>query len=119
MIIGEAFDYLKLIDYQQDAAVSRTIIDRPIGTVTVFAFDKGQGLSEHTAPYDALVHIIDGTAKITIEGCEHQLAAPNAIIMPANHPHALCALTPFKMVLAMIREKVDNIQTASKTSTRT
>jgi quercetin dioxygenase-like cupin family protein len=111
MITGQQFDYLSLIDYQQGSVVSRTIIDHPIGTVTVFAFDKGQGLSEHTAPYDALVHIIDGIAMISIAGKKHQLAAPKAILMPANHPHALLALTPYKMVLTMIRAKKERAET--------
>lgn len=103
---SQPFDYSALAAYQPGAVVSRTIIDKPIGTVTVFAFDTGEGLSEHTAPYDALVHVIDGEAVITIDGGDHTVAAPQAIIMPANHPHALRAAQPFKMVLTMIRAKV-------------
>ncbi|MBD3242422.1 MAG: cupin domain-containing protein [Chitinivibrionales bacterium] len=103
--VGEAFEYGSLAEYQAGAVVSRTIIDKPAGTVTVFAFDKGEGLSEHTAPYDALVQVIDGEASITIDGAVHAVKAPQAIIMPANRPHALAAAERFKMVLTMIRTK--------------
>lgn len=92
-----------LLDYQDDAVVSRTIIDKKIGTVTLFAFDKGQGLSEHTAPYDALVFIVDGKVKVTISGKVHNLKQGEMIIMPANKPHALRATEKFKMVLVMVR----------------
>ncbi|MDD5675777.1 MAG: cupin domain-containing protein, partial [Chitinivibrionales bacterium] len=93
-LIATAFNYSALVDYQEGAVVSRTIIDKPSGTVTVFAFDKGQGLSEHTAPFDALVQIIDGAAAITIQGALHSVAMPQAIIMPAGKPHALRAEIP-------------------------
>jgi quercetin dioxygenase-like cupin family protein len=83
--------------------VSRTLIDKKTGTVTLFAFDKQQGLSEHTAPYDALVQIIDGEAEVTISGKKHQLKQGEMIIMPANKPHALKAIERFKMMLVMIR----------------
>ena len=83
--------------------VSRTIIERNTGTVTLFAFDQGQGLSEHTAPFDALVHVIDGEAVITIDGHSINLKSGEATIMPANRPHALKADTKFKMMLVMIR----------------
>jgi quercetin dioxygenase-like cupin family protein len=102
---GIPFDYGKQVDYQPGAVVSRTVIDKPVGTVTVFAFDKGEGLSEHTAPYDALVQVIDGTATITIAGKDNVVQAPLAIIMPAGKPHALRASERFKMVLTMIRAK--------------
>lgn len=100
---GATFDYNAQAEYQAGAVVSRTIIDKPAGTVTVFAFDKGEGLSEHTAPYDALVHVIDGTAIIRISNEDHLVAAPGAIIMPAGKPHSLRADERFKMVLTMIR----------------
>jgi len=83
--------------------VSRTLIDKKPGTVTLFAFDEGEGLSEHTAPFDALVYVYDGRASITISGETHEVEEGEVIIMPANEPHALRALTPFKMMLVMIR----------------
>ncbi len=92
-----------LVEYQAGSVVSRTLIDKSAGTVTLFAFDAGQGLSEHTAPYDALVSIVDGEAEITISGKAHQLTADELIIMPANEPHALKAVRRFKMMLVMIR----------------
>ena len=93
----------ELIDYQQEAIVSRTIIDKKMGTVTLFAFDEGQGLSEHTAPYDALVNVLDGEAQIVISGKAFMLKKGEMIIMPSNEPHSLKALTKFKMLLIMIR----------------
>ena len=92
-----------LVDYQKGSVVSREIIRKPTGTVTIFAFDQGQGLSEHTTPFDALVYIIDGKAQITISGVDHRLSAGEMIIMPANKPHALKALEKFKMMLVMIK----------------
>jgi len=92
-----------LVDYQQGSVVSRTIIKEKTGTVTAFAFDEGQGLSEHTAPYDALVHVIDGEAKITVSGETLELGQGEVVILPANQPHALEAAQRFKMVLTMIR----------------
>ncbi len=92
-----------LVAYQDGAIVSRTLLKRTAGTVTVFAFDQGQGLSEHTAPFDALAHVLDGEADIIIAGTPHQLSAGEMILMPANQPHALMARTPFKMLLTMIR----------------
>jgi len=92
-----------LIDYQQGAIVSRTIIDRDAGTVTLFAFDESQGLSEHTAPFDALVYCLDGEAEVTILGKQVQLKKGEVLIMPANKPHALKATRQFKMLLTMIR----------------
>lgn len=94
---------IALADYQEKAVVSRTIIEKKTGTVTFFAFDQGQGLSEHTAPFDALVHVLDGEAEITISGKAHRLTAGEMIIMPANEPHALRAVKRFKMILTMIR----------------
>ena len=92
-----------LIDYQNGAVVSREIIRKETGTVTIFAFDKGEGLSEHTAPFDALVQVVDGKAEIIISGQKNVLEAGEIIIMPANDPHALNAIEKFKMVLTMIR----------------
>ena len=92
-----------LIDYQEASVVSRTIIDKKAGTVTLFAFDEGQGLSEHTAPYDALVQVLEGEADISISGKPIRVRQGEITIMPANEPHALSAVTKFKMVLTMIR----------------
>ena len=92
-----------LIQYQTGSVVSRTLIDKQAGTITLFAFDNGQGLSEHTAPYDALVYIIEGEAEVTINGKPLQLKHDEITIMPANEPHALTATTKFKMLLTMIR----------------
>ena len=92
-----------LVDYQEGAVVSRTLIDKKEGTLTVFSLDKGQGISEHLTPYDAMVQILDGRALITISGVDHELEEGDMIIMPANEPHALKAVEPFKMLLTMIR----------------
>ncbi len=93
----------EMISYQEGSVVSREIIKKETGTVTVFAFDKGQGLSEHTAPFDAMVQILDGTASIRISGKTHTVNAGEFIIMPADEPHALDALQRFKMMLVMIK----------------
>jgi quercetin dioxygenase-like cupin family protein len=92
-----------LMEYQDGAVVSREIIRKETGTVTIFAFDKGEGLSEHTAPFDAMVQVIDGKAVITISGKKNILDRGDMIIMPANEPHALHAVERYKMVLTMIR----------------
>lgn len=92
-----------LVEYQEGAVVSREIVRKTTGTVTLFAFDEGQGLSEHTTPFDALVYIVDGEAEITISGKAHHLKAGEMIIMPANEPHALKAVKRYKMLLVMIR----------------
>jgi quercetin dioxygenase-like cupin family protein len=92
-----------LIEYQEGAVVSREIIRKDTGTVTIFAFDRGEGLSEHTAPFDAMVQVIDGKAEITISGNKNILEKGDMIIMPASEPHSLRALERFKMVLTMIR----------------
>lgn len=92
-----------LAQYQADSIVSRTLVNKPSGTVTLFAFAQGQSLSEHTAPYDALVHILDGRAEITIGQEKFSVTQGEAIILPANIPHALDATENFKMVLTMIR----------------
>lgn len=93
----------ELVKYQEDTIVSKTIIEKKTGTVTLFAFDKNQGLSEHTAPFDALVHIIDGEADVFISGEKINLKNGEIVIMPANKPHALKALQRFKMILTMIK----------------
>ena len=100
---GKVLKTADLIEYQDGSVVSREIIKKDTGTVTIFAFDKGEGLSEHTAPFDAMVQIIDGKAEITISGNKNVLEAGEMIIMPANEPHALKALEKYKMVLTMIR----------------
>ncbi len=92
-----------LAEFQPDAIVSREILRKKTGTVTVFAFDKGQGLSEHTAPFDALALILEGRAEVSISGISHRVKAGEMIIMPAGEPHALKAAVPFKMALVMIR----------------
>jgi quercetin dioxygenase-like cupin family protein len=92
-----------LVDYQEGSVVSRTIIRKNTGTVTLFAFDEGQELSEHTAPYEAMVYLLDGEAKITIAGKSLILKEGEMVIMPANQPHALKAVKKFKMILTMIR----------------
>jgi quercetin dioxygenase-like cupin family protein len=102
-LIGRAVELAALAAYQPGAVVSRTVLDKPVGTVTLFAFDEGEGLSEHTAPYDALVYIVDGEAQVTISNEPHRLAPGEIIIMPANQPHSLRATTRFKMLLVMIR----------------
>ncbi len=89
--------------YQEGSIVSKEIIKKPTGTVTIFAFDQGQGLSEHTAPFDALVYVLDGETEITISGKAHYLQPGEMIIMPAGEPHALKALKRFKMMLVMIK----------------
>lgn len=92
------------VAYQKGAVVSREIIKKPAGTVTLFAFDAGQGLSEHTAPFDALVHVLEGKVRITIGGQGHDLGDGDLIIMPANVPHGLKAVTRFKMMLVMVKK---------------
>ena len=100
---GEVFAPAGLVNYAEGAVVSRTIIENGGGTVTLFSFDANQGLSEHTAPFDAMVCILDGEARITIGGKPHHLKTGENIIMPANVPHALDAVTAFKMMLIMIK----------------
>ena len=101
--VGRAIRLVDLADYQEGSVVSRTIVDKKAGTVTFFAFAEGQGLSEHTAPYDALVYLLDGEANIVISGKPIRLKGGEMVIMPANQPHALQATKDFKMVLTMIR----------------
>ncbi len=99
---GRALD--GLVEYQDGSVVSRTIIDKPAGTVTLFAFDGGQSLSEHTAPFDALAHVVDGSVEIRISGAPYVLKKGEMIIMPGGQPHALKAIEKFKMMLVMIKQ---------------
>lgn len=100
---SEILRLTELVSYQDGSVVSRQITKAEAGNVTLFAFDQEQELSEHTAPFDALVHILDGRAEIKISGKLFNMETGDAIIMPANEPHALKASTPFKMLLTMIR----------------
>ena len=102
-LLARVIDLAALVDYQTGAVVSRTLIKKPTGTVTLFAFDRGQELSEHTAPFDALVQVLDGEAEILIAGKPLHVAAGQMVIMPANQPHAVKAPARFKMMLVMIR----------------
>ena len=102
-LIGKALTMAELVAYADGSVVSKTLIDKKVGTVTLFSFGAGQGLSEHTVPYDAFVQIVDGEAEVTINGEPHTVAAGQIIIMPANIPHELKAVKPFKMLLIMIR----------------
>ncbi len=104
-LIGKAINVEGLIDYQDGTVVSKTILKKETGTVTLFAFDKGQGLSEHTAPFDALVFISDGEADVTIEDNVHKVKSGEMVIMPADKTHALHADKRFKMMLVMIKSK--------------
>jgi len=104
-LVGQVVDVAGIVEYQDDSIVSRTVIDKDVGTITLFAFDQGQGLSEHVTPYDALVQVLDGEAEITISGRPHSVAAGQMLIMPANEPHALDTKVRFKMMLVMIREE--------------
>jgi len=102
-IVASAHKLQGLIDFQADSVVSKTIIDTKEGTITLFAFDKGQGLSEHTSPYNAFVYSIEGSVEITIDGKPHTVSGGEVVIMPANKPHSLHALERFKMLLVLIR----------------
>lgn len=95
----------KLVAYADDSIVSKTLLDKPIGTITLFAFDAGQRLSEHTAPFDAVVQVVDGQGVVIIDGDDHTVATGEIVIMPANIPHAVRAEKKFKMLLTMIRVK--------------
>ncbi|MBN1906711.1 MAG: cupin domain-containing protein [Deltaproteobacteria bacterium] len=102
---GEPAHIDSLIEYGEDAVVSRTLVENDAGTVTLFAFDEGQGLSEHTAPFDALVQIVDGESEIIIGGASNRVKNGELILMPANIPHALRATKRFKMILTMLRKR--------------
>ena len=95
---------LDLVQYQEAAVVSQTIIKKDVGTVTLFAFAAGEGLSEHSAPFDALIHVLDGETEIRIGGEAHHVKSGEVIILPANIPHGLRAITDFKMIITMIKE---------------
>jgi len=102
-LVAHAIRLIDLADYQAGSVVSRTILDKKTGTVTFFAFDEGQGLSEHTAPFDALVYLLDGEAELVISGKPLRVKAGEMVLMPANEPHALRAVKQFKMILTLIR----------------
>jgi quercetin dioxygenase-like cupin family protein len=101
--VSEVTKILELVHYQPGAVVSREIIKRSTGSVTIFAFDEGQGLSEHTAPFDALVHVLEGDVEIRVAGNSHRVCSGELMLLPAHQPHALKAITKFKMSLTMIR----------------
>jgi quercetin dioxygenase-like cupin family protein len=103
MPIAEVVRVIDLVNYQEGSVVSRTLVRGATGTVTLFAFDQGQVLSEHTAPFDALAHLLEGEAEITVSGKPLRTTAGEAVLMPANRPHSLRAQTRFKMILTMIR----------------
>lgn len=105
--VGEQFNLVEHVTYAEGSVISKTLLDKGIGNITLFSFDKGQGLSEHTSPYDAVVHILDGEAEIIIGGDMRIVKTGEMIIMPANIPHALLAQEQFKMLLIMIRKKVE------------
>ena len=108
IIKGKPFNLKEFIEYADGSVVSKMLIKKDIGNVTLFAFDSGQGLSEHTAPFDAMVYILDGEAKITIGGQAQTTVAGEMLIMPANISHSLQAEKPFKMLLVMIRGEQEN-----------
>ena len=101
---GQSSQLSDLVDYQQGSVVSKQVIKKDAGNVTLFAFDLGQGLSEHTTPFDALVYVFDGEAEIFIDGKPNTVKSGNMTIMPANKPHSLKAMKRFKMMLIMIKE---------------
>jgi quercetin dioxygenase-like cupin family protein len=103
METGKLFNLAKDIDYSKNAVVSRTIIKKATGTVTLFAFDAGQGLSPHVAPFDALVQILDGDCSFSVEATLHAMSQGDCIILPAGKMHAVEAVKPFKMLLTMIK----------------
>lgn len=100
---GNKFRMIESAEYSKDGIVSKRVLDRPVGTITLFAFDKGQRLSEHSAPFDAMVQVVEGNAEIIINKVPFTLEAGDTIIMPANIPHAVNATERFKMVLTMIK----------------
>ena len=103
MPIAEVVRLMNLVNYQEGSVVSRTVVNRATGTVTLFAFDEGQGLSEHTAPFDAIAHVLEGESEITVSGKPLRATAGEAVLLPANQPHSVKALSKFKMLLTMIR----------------
>ena len=101
--VSEAINLLSLISYQEGSIVSRAIVSRETGNVTLFAFGETQGLSEHTAPFDALVQVLEGEVEVTVDSKPLRAKPGDVVLMPAHHPHALKAITKFKMLLTMIR----------------
>jgi quercetin dioxygenase-like cupin family protein len=101
--LAEKIVVADLVDYQEGSVVSKMVLKKEKGTVTAFAFDAGEGLSEHTAPFDALLHIIDGEAEVSVSGESFRLGSGEMIVLPANEPHAVAAVRRFKMLLTMIR----------------
>jgi quercetin dioxygenase-like cupin family protein len=101
--MAEVERLVDMIDYQEGSVVSRTLVKKKTGTVTLFAFDKGEGLSEHTAPFDALVFVLDGAAELTVSGVTIRVGQGEMVLLPAGEPHAVAAVERFKMVLTMIR----------------
>lgn len=102
-LVCKVIDLSELVNYQDGAIVSRTLINKNTGTVTLFSFDQGQSLSEHTAPFDAMVYLLDGEAVVKISGRDYNLKSGQMIIMPANEPHSVRATKRFKMLLVMIK----------------
>ncbi|WFN33967.1 cupin domain-containing protein [Methanogenium sp. S4BF] len=100
---GKVLHLADLVDYQEGAVASRMIVNKPVGTITLFSFDEDEGLSEHTAPFDAVVTILDGECEVWLSGETYVMKTGDTIIFPANAPHALSAVTRFKMMLVMIR----------------
>jgi quercetin dioxygenase-like cupin family protein len=103
--VAQAVGLLELVSYQEGSVVSRVLISRDTGNITLFAFDEGQGLSEHTAPFDALVQVLEGEVEISIDRKPLRAKVGDLVLMPAHRPHALKAITSFKMLLTMIRSK--------------
>jgi quercetin dioxygenase-like cupin family protein len=101
--VSKAINLLSLISYQEGSVVSRTIVNRETGNVTLFAFDEAQGLSEHTAPFDALVQVLEGEVEVSVDSKPLRATLGDVVLMPAHHPHALKAITKFKMLLTMVR----------------
>ena len=103
MPIAKVVRLIDLVNYQEGSVVSRTVVNRAKGTVTLFAFDEGEGISEHTAPFDAIAYVLEGESEITVSGKSLRTTAGEAVLLPANQPHSLKALGKFKMLLTMIR----------------
>ena len=103
-LLGKVLTLKDLVQYQDGTVASRMIVNRKAGSITLFSFDEDEGLSEHTAPFDAVVTILDGECEVWVAGTTHQMKGGETIIFPANAPHALSAITAFKMMLIMIRE---------------
>ena len=101
---SDVFNFAKKVDYSSDGIVSKRIIQKQVGNISLFAFDKGQELSEHSAPFDALIQVLEGSAQIIIDKKPYDVPAGESIIMPANIPHAVKATSQFKMLLTMIKE---------------